>query len=123
MSFGPYTPIRQAGGLYFTSGQIGIAPGGSSAPQGIAAQTRQVLDNLRSVLAPAGLILDDVIKTTVFLTDMRDFAELNAVYQEYFSDPKPARSCIEVSCLPIIGDEKILVEIEAVAVKRAEQPA
>lgn len=117
MSYGPYTPVRQAGEHYYTSGQVGIVPGTTSASEGIVKQTHQALRNLEAVLTSVGLQLDDIVKTTVFLTDMKDFPELNAVYQEYFKDPRPARSCVEVSHLPILGDIKLLVEIEAVAMK------
>lgn len=115
-SYGPYTPVRQAGNVYFISGQIGIDPVTERAAAHIAEQTIQVLKNLRGVLATAGLEMRHVVKTTVFLSDMGDFAEMNKVYLEYFDAPRPARSCVAVAELPRLADNQLLVEIEAVAV-------
>lgn len=109
---GPYSPAIKTEGLIFVSGQIpanAAAPG--AMPEGIEAQARQSLENLKAVLQQAGAGLPDVVKTTVFLTDMNDFETVNRVYGEYFERPYPARSCVEVSRLP----KGALVEIEAVA--------
>lgn len=114
--FGPYSPIRAAGGLYFVSGQVGVNPDTKSAPEGVIAQTKQALDNLRTVLASAGLAMDDIVKTTVFLTDMQDFVAMNEIYESYFATPRPARSTVGVKELPRVGgDVGLCVEIEAIA--------
>ncbi len=113
--YGPYTPIVQAGDLFFVSGQVGIDPSGGQAAAGADEQTHQVMKNLQAVLATANLSLADVVKTTVFLKNMADFQAVNEVYQTYFFEPRPARSCVEVAALPTIGDVELLVEIEAVA--------
>lgn len=109
---GPYSQAVKANGFVFCSGQIPLDPATSTLVQGpIAEQTRQVLTNLTHVLAGAGTDLTKVVKTTVFLRSMGDFDEMNAVYGEFFTGEKPARSTIEVSKLP--KDAKI--EIEAIA--------
>ena len=111
-ALGPYSAAIKAGELIFTSGQIPADPAtGELAPGGIAQQTEQSLKNLSAVLEAAGSGLDQVIKTTCFLTDMADFAAFNAAYGKYFSDHKPARSTIAVKALP----KGALVEIECVA--------
>ena len=114
-AIGPYSQGIDAGGLVFTSGQLGLDPAtGDFAPGGIEAQTRQSLSNVKAVLEAAGSGLDKVVKTTVFLKDMNDFAAMNKVYAEFFGEGGcPARSAVEVARLPKDG----LVEIEAVAVK------
>ena len=113
-AIGPYSQGIAAGGLVFTSGQLGLDPAtGDFAPGGVAAQTRQSLANVKAVLEEAGASLDKVVKTTVFLRDMNDFAAMNAVYAEFFGEGGcPARSAVQVARLPKDG----LVEIEAVAV-------
>jgi 2-iminobutanoate/2-iminopropanoate deaminase len=114
-ALGPYSAAIATGDLVFCSGQTPIVPAtGQLAPGSVADQTRQVLRNVSAVLEAAGLGLDDVVKTTVFLTDMADFAEMNAVYAEFFSAPFPARSTVQVAGLPVGAS----VEIEAVAVSR-----
>ena len=114
-TFGPYSPIRQAGDLFFVSGQIGVEPGSKRAYEDIAAQTSQVLDNLEAALQTKNLTLDEVIKTTIYVTDMADFAAVNDVYMQRFSDPRPARSTVGVAELPRVANVPLLVEIEAVA--------
>lgn len=101
----------RVGNLVFVSGQVPMRPGSSAAPDGIEAQTRVVLENIRAVLAEAGADLGNVVKTTVFLTDMADFPAMNRVYGSYFDEDPPARSTIEVK---LAVDVK--VEIEAIAV-------
>jgi 2-iminobutanoate/2-iminopropanoate deaminase len=119
-TYGPYTPIRKVGSLYFISGQVGIDPETRAAPGIITEQTTQVLKNLQSVLASEGLELKHVVKTTVFLTDMGNFKTFNEVYKQYFEAPRPARSCVAVAELPrVAGTTRILVEIEAIATKEA----
>ncbi len=110
---GPYNQAVQSGHLLYTSGQIPIDPAtGDFAEGGIREQTIQVLENLKAVLEAGGSTLDDTIKTTVFLADMKDFPEMNEVYAEYFGEENaPARSTIQVAGLP----KGALVEIELVA--------
>jgi 2-iminobutanoate/2-iminopropanoate deaminase len=112
-AIGPYSVAICTGDLVFTSGQLGLDPAtGSLVPGGIEAETRQVLTNLHHVLADAGSGLEQVVKTIVFLKDMADFAKMNAVYAEFFTDNPPARSTIQAAALPKGGT----VEIEAVAI-------
>lgn len=112
-AIGPYSQGIAAGRMIFTSGQLPADPEtGAIVPGGIAEQARQALTNLRSVLEEAGASLNNVVKTLVFLKDMNDFAAFNAVYAEFFSEPCPARSCVEAARLP----KDALVEIEAIAV-------
>jgi 2-iminobutanoate/2-iminopropanoate deaminase len=121
-TFGPYSPIRQVGDLYFISGQVGVDPDTKAAAAGIQAQTRQVLANLTRVLASAGLTPNHIVKTTIFLTNLDDFATVNDIYVDYFTEPRPARSCVGVAELPRVGGENaIQIEIEAVA--HATMPA
>ena len=110
---GPYSQAIQAGNLLITSGQLGLEPETGSLPEGVEAQAEQSLKNVEAILAEAGLARTDVIKTTVFIRNMGDFAAVNRIYAAYFGDHKPARSCVEVSALPKNG----LVEIEVIAVK------
>ncbi|MCX6037853.1 MAG: RidA family protein [Chloroflexi bacterium] len=112
-AIGPYSVAIRTGDLVFTSGQLGLDPAtGSLVPGGIEAETRQALTNLRHVLADAGSGLERVVKTIVFLKDMADFAKMNAVYAEFFTENPPARSTIQAAALPKGGT----VEIKAVAI-------
>jgi 2-iminobutanoate/2-iminopropanoate deaminase len=111
-AIGPYNQAVVAGGAFvFTAGQIPLDLGGNIVPGGAAEQTRQVLENLKQVLTAAGSSLRQVVKTTVFLQNMDDFAAMNAVYAEYFDEMPPARATVQVARLP----KGALVEIEAVA--------
>lgn len=111
-AIGPYSQAIQVGNLVFTSGQIPINPAtGQFAEGGIKEQTRQSLTNVKAILEEAGLTMDHVVKTTVFMADMNDFADMNAVYAEFFAEPYPARSAVAVKTLP----KGALVEIEVVA--------
>ena len=111
-AIGPYSQAIQVGNLVYTSGQIPINPAtGTFVEGGIKEQTRQSLSNVRAILGEAGLSMANVVKTTVFLADMADFAEMNAVYAEFFAEPYPARSAVAVKSLP----KGALVEIEVVA--------
>jgi 2-iminobutanoate/2-iminopropanoate deaminase len=114
-AIGPYAQAVAAGPYVFTSGQIGLDPTtGQLVEGGTEAQTRQVMANLAAVLAAGGMTFGDVVKTTIFLIDMNDFAAVNAVYGESFVDgPKPARSTVAVAALP----RGARVEIEAVALR------
>jgi 2-iminobutanoate/2-iminopropanoate deaminase len=112
-ALGPYSQALKVNGFIYCSGQIPINPAtGSIEAQTIEEQTRQVITNLKNVLEAAGASLSAVVKTTVFIKDMNDFAALNGVYAEMFGETKPARSCVEVARLP----KDVKVEIEAVAV-------
>ena len=109
---GPYSQAVQAGDYVFTAGQLGIVPGTKDfASPDIEGQTRQALENLRAVLEASGSCLTHVVKTTVFLFDMGEFARMNAVYAEFFPESPPARSAVQAAALPLGGR----VEIEAVA--------
>lgn len=105
---GPYTPIVRAGDWLICSGQVGIADGAIVAG-GLEAELRQAMANMRALLEGAGSSLDAVVKTTVFLTDMNDYAAMNAVYIELFGDHRPARSAVAVAALPVGA----VVELEA----------
>lgn len=110
-AIGPYSQATVSGQVVYTSGQIPLLPDGSLLEGDVEAQARQVLENLKAVLTAAGSGLERVLKTTVFLKDMADFAAMNAVYTEYFTEPYPARSTVQVGRLP----RDVRVEIEAVA--------
>jgi 2-iminobutanoate/2-iminopropanoate deaminase len=111
-AIGPYNQAIKTGSLLFTSGQIPLDPAsGEVVEGGIKEQAQQALENLKAVLIAAGASLESVVKTTCFLDDMGDFAEFNEVYQQYFTDDAPARSCVAVDRLP----KDVLVELEAIA--------
>ncbi len=111
-AIGPYSQAIQVGNLVYTSGQIPIDPAtGAFVEGGIKEQTRQSLTNVKAILEEAGLTMASVVKTTVFMADMNDFAEMNGVYAEFFAEPYPARSAVAVKTLP----KGALVEIEVVA--------
>ena len=110
---GPYSQAVRAGNLLITSGQLGLDPLTGNLPEGVEAQTKQSLENIGAILAEAGFALTDVVKTTVFISNMNDFARVNGIYAAFFGEHKPARSCVEVSALPKNG----LVEIEVIASK------
>lgn len=113
-AIGPYSQAADSGSLVFTSGQLPIDPAsGKFVEGGTGAQTRQSLLNIQAVLAEAGLTMDHVVKTTVFLKNMDDFAEMNEAYAAFFPSSPPARSAVEVARLP----KDAAVEIEAVAVR------
>ena len=110
---GPYCHAKLCGDTLYCSGQLGLDPATGALADGVEAQARQALENLGAVLAAAGMGYADVVKTTVFLADIGDFAAVNAVYADYFQAEPPARSCVQAGPLPKGG----LFEIEAVAVK------
>jgi 2-iminobutanoate/2-iminopropanoate deaminase len=111
-AIGPYSQAIQVGNLVYTSGQISIDPATGVFVEGvIKEQTRQSLTNVRAILEEAGLSMTNVVKTTVFMADMNDFADMNAVYAEFFAEPYPARSAVAAKSLP----KDALVEIEVVA--------
>ena len=111
-AIGPYSQAIDLGEMIFTSGQIPVAPDGSVSSD-ISQQTRQALLNLKAVVEAGGSSFDKVIKTTVFITDMVQFGAINAVYSEFFTEPYPARSCVQVAALP----KGVSIEIEAIALK------
>jgi len=110
-AIGPYCHAVKVGDLLFTSGQIPLDLAGGMA-EGIEAQTEQVFDNLSAVLAEAGTSLDKVVKATVFVTDLGDFAQLNAVYERRFGEHKPARSTVQVAALPRGASVEIELVVE-----------
>ena len=111
-AIGPYSQAIRVGNIIFTSGQIPIDPAtGAFVEGGIKEQTRQSLLNVKAILNEAGTTMDHVIKTTVFMADMNDFAEMNSVYSEFFNTPYPARSAVAVKTLP----KGALIEIEVIA--------
>ena len=110
---GPYVHAVMTGDIVFTSGQLGLIPETGVLAEGVEAQAEQAIKNLEAVLAAAGMTLANVVKTTVFLADINDFAAINAVYAKYFTGDAPARSCVQAAALPKGG----LFEIEAIAVK------
>ena len=111
-AIGPYSQAIKVGNLVYTSGQIPINPAtGNFVEGGIKEQTHQSLTNIKAILEEAGLSMNNVVKTTVFLADMNDFADMNSVYAEFFAEPYPARSAVAVKTLP----KGALVEIEVVA--------
>ncbi len=112
-AIGPYCHAKAVGGVLSTSGQLGLVPETGVLPQGVEAQTRQALENLSAVLDAAGYSMKDVVKTTIFLKNIGDFAQVNTVYARFFPENPPARSCVAVGALPKDG----LVEIEAVAAR------
>lgn len=112
-AIGPYSQAIDAGAFVYCSGQIPVDPATGNIPEGITAQTHQSLRNVEAILKEAGLTMDNVIKTTVFMADMNDFAAMNAVYAEHFAAPFPARSAVAVRELP----KQVLVEIEVIAAR------
>ena len=110
-AIGPYSQAIRANGLLFLSGQIPIAPETGNVPDGIEAQTQQVLKNMSAILASENLSTENVVKTTIFLKNMDDFATVNAIYATYFPVNPPARSTVQIARLP----KDVLIEIEAIA--------
>lgn len=111
-AIGPYSQGLRSGNMVFISGQIPVDPATGEMAVGIEAQAKQALTNLRNVLAAAGLSTKNVIKTTVFLADLKDFPTVNAIYESFFLAPYPARSCVQVAGIP----KGALVEIECIAI-------
>jgi 2-iminobutanoate/2-iminopropanoate deaminase len=115
-AIGPYSQAIEAQGWVFCSGQIGLDPkSGGLVAGGVEAETRRALENLREVLAEAGLGFHDIVKTTIFLADLGDFEVVNRIYGEHLSTPYPARSTVQAAALP----RRARVEIEAIAMKPA----
>lgn len=114
-AIGPYSQAIDVDGWVYCSGQIPIVPEDGSVVHGIEAQTKQVLVNLGEVLSAAGCDYSDVVKTTIYLSDIGNFVTMNQVYAQFFTEPYPARACIEAAALP----KNVKVEIDAIARKRA----
>ena len=112
-AIGPYSQAIEVNGTVYTSGQIPVNPATGQIPEGAAAQAQQAFTNVTNLLAAAGTSMENVIKTTVFIKNMDDFAIINEVYAKYFPSPYPSRSCVEVARLP----KDVLLEVEAIAVK------
>ncbi|MDD6763272.1 MAG: RidA family protein [Clostridiales bacterium] len=110
-AIGPYSQAIKAGGMLFCSGQIPVDPATGVIPEGVEAQAEQALTNVKNLIEAAGSSIDNVVKTTVFIKNMDDFAAINGIYAKYFTEPFPARSCVEVARLP----KDVLLEVEAIA--------
>ena len=110
---GPYSQAIEVNGTLYISGQIPVVPADGSVPESIEEQTRQSLKNIGAILEEAGMSYGNVVKTTVLLDDIRNFAAANAVYAEFFTEDKPARACFQVAALPM----GVKIEIEAIAVR------
>ena len=117
-TYGPYSPARRAGDLLFISGQVGIHPDDATCSTDIAEQADQALSNLQATVRAEGAELRDVVRTTVYLTDMKNFAAMNSVYETYFPSQGPARSTVGVRDLPHLAPTPLLIEIDAVVYKR-----
>lgn len=113
-AIGPYSQAIEVNGMVYTSGQIPVNPATGEIAETIEGQARQVMENVKNLLAAAGATMDQVVKTTVFIKDMNDFGKINEIYAEYFKDACPARSCVEVARLP----KDVLMEMEAAAAKQ-----
>lgn len=109
-AIGPYSQAITVGNLLFTSGQIPIDPATGNIPEGVEAQARQALTNVKNLIAAAGGSIENTVKTTVFIQNMSDFAKINEIYAEFFTEPYPARSCVEVAKLP----KDVLLEVETI---------
>ena len=110
-AIGPYSQAVGVNGFVFASGQIPVDPKTGQIPEGIEAQARQALTNAKNLIEAAGLTMDDIVKTTVFIKNMDDFAKINEIYATFFTGDFPARSCVEVSRLP----KDVLIEVEVIA--------
>ena len=110
-ALGPYSQAQIVGNLVYTSGQIGVDPATGAVSDNVEGQAHQVFKNIAAILEAAGTDMSKVVKTTVFVKDMNDFAAVNAIYAQYFTEPFPARSCVEVARLP----KDFLVECEVIA--------
>lgn len=110
-AIGPYSQAQIVGNLVFCSGQIPVIPETGALAQGLEAQANQIFKNIAALLTAAGSDISKVVKTTVFIKNMDDFAAINAIYAQYFTEPFPARSCVEVARLP----KDVLLECEAIA--------
>lgn len=109
-AIGPYSQAIISGNMLYTSGQIPIDPATGNIPEGVEAQAEQVFTNIKNLIAAAGTDISKVVKTVVFISDMNDFAKINEIYAKYFTEPFPARSCVQVARLP----KDVSLEVETV---------
>ncbi len=109
-AIGPYSQAVVVGGMLYTSGQIPVDPETGTIAEGVEAQANQVFTNLKNLIAASGGTIENTVKTTVFIKNMNDFAQINEIYAKYFTEPFPARSCVEVARLP----KDVLLEVEAI---------
>lgn len=112
-AIGPYSQAIEVNGMVYTSGVIPVVPSTGEIPEGIEAQAKQAIGNLVALLAEAGVPVENVVKTVVFIKNMDDFSKVNEIYSQFFKTDCPARSCVEVARLP----KDVLIEIEAIGVK------
>ena len=112
-AIGPYSQAVEVNGIVYTSGVIPVDPATGNIPEGSVAQAKQAFTNMKHLLEAAGTSMDKVLKTTVFIKEMNDFGAINEVYAEFFPEPYPARSCVEVARLP----KDVMLEIEVIATK------
>ena len=112
-AIGPYSQAIEVNGMVYTSGVIPVVPATGEIPEGSVEQAKQAFTNLSNLLQAAGTSMDQVVKTTVFIKEMNDFAAINEVYAQFFTGEFPARSCVEVARLP----KDVMLEIEAIAIK------
>lgn len=112
-AIGPYSQAIEVNGFVYASGQVPFIPATGEIPEGIEAQAKQALTNVKSIMEAAGLTMDNIVKTTVFIKDMNDFAKVNEVYATFFTGDFPARSCVEVARLP----KDVLIEVEVIAAR------
>ena len=112
-AIGPYSQAIEAGGFVFASGQIPVDPATGNIPEGIEAQAKQALTNVKNLMEASGLSMKNIVKTSVFIKDMNDFAKVNEVYATFFDNDFPARSCVEVARLP----KDVLIEVEVIAAR------
>ncbi|MCR5546935.1 MAG: RidA family protein [Lachnospiraceae bacterium] len=112
-AIGPYSQAVEIGGIVYTSGVIPVDPATGNIPEGSVLQAKQAFTNMKNLLEAAGTSMDKVLKTTVFIKEMNDFGAINEVYAEFFPEPYPARSCVEVARLP----KDVMLEIEVIAEK------
>jgi 2-iminobutanoate/2-iminopropanoate deaminase len=112
-AIGPYSQAIEINNMVYTSGVIPVNPATGEIPEGVEAQAKQALSNLKNLIEASGASINQVVKTTVFIKEMNDFAKINEIYATYFEEPFPARSCVEVARLP----KDVLLEIEAIVAK------
>ena len=109
-AIGPYSQAIKVGNMLFTSGQIPVNPENGEFPEGVEAQATQAMTNLKNLIEASGASMENVVKTTVFIKNMEDFATINSIYAQFFTKPYPPRSCVEVARLP----KDVLLEVEAI---------
>ncbi len=121
--YGPYSPVFKAGDTYFVSGQLGVDGKTKAAPRTIEEQTHLLFTNLKQLLADNALELDNIVKTTIYLMDIDDFAKVNDIYVTYFSEPRPARACVQVAQLPKVTTNgvPVMIEMDAVAYNKEQK--